>query len=340
MIAHVKRLFVCIALLASARPAWAHDARPLSIQIVEQQRSTYRVDVRMPPSIDALNQPEISFPEACTIRSDGVRQSADAFVKTMLVVCSALEDGIEGQRIGIRYALFNPSLSTLLRYLPATGGTRTAVLPPDQTAWMVPREPDWKTVAHDYLVLGIWHIWAGIDHLFFVTGLLLLAKTPRRIALAVTGFTLAHSVTLSLSALGVVRLPVPPVEAIIALSILFVAGEVARSDAESLARRYPLAISSSFGLLHGFGFAAALGDAGLPRNEIAAALLFFNAGVEVGQLAFIAVALALVAAIFRGTRSAGIHAANLSQFERIAAYCLGIPSAFWFLDRLRAFWIP
>ena len=235
MIAIVKRLFICVALLASARPAWAHDARPLSIQIAEQQKSTYRVDLRMPPSIDALNQPEISFPEACTIRSGGVRQSADAFVKTMFVVCSALEDGIEGQRIGIRYALFNPSLSTLLRYIPATGGTRTAVLPPDQTAWMVPREPDWKTVAHDYLLLGIWHIWAGVDHLLFVTGLLLLAKTPRRIALAVTGFTLAHSVTLSLSALGVLRLPVPPVEAIIALSILFVAGEVARPDPESLA---------------------------------------------------------------------------------------------------------
>ena len=201
------------------------------------------------------------------------------------------------------------------------------------------REPDWKTVAHDYLVLGIWHIWAGVDHLLFVTGLLLLANAAA-IALGGTGFTLAHSVTLSLSALGVMRLPVPPVEAIIALSILFVAGEVARPDPESLARRYPLAISSSFGLLHGFGFAAALGDPGLPRNEIAAALLFFNAGVEVGQLAFIVVALALVAVIFRGTRSAGIHAASLSQLERISAYCLGIPAAFWFLDRLRAFWIP
>jgi hydrogenase/urease accessory protein HupE len=251
------------------------------------------------------------------------------------VTCSPPASGIEGQHIGVRYPIFNPSLSTLIRYSPADDGIRTAVLSPEQTEWLVRRATNWKVVAHDYLVLGIEHIWGGIDHLLFVTGLLLLAKTGRRIAIAVTGFTLAHSVTLSLSALGIVRLPLPPIEAGIALSILFLAREIARPDADSLARRYPLATSAFFGLFHGFGFAAALREAGLPQSEIATALLFFNAGVEVGQLAFVAGMLVLVQVFLSGTRRSGFHLkpATLSRVETLGAYALGIPAAFWFIER-------
>jgi hydrogenase/urease accessory protein HupE len=324
-----------------SHPAHAHDARPLSILIVEQGKAAYRVDVRMPPSIEASNEPVISFPEGCTVRSAPVRPSTDALVKTMFVSCSALADGIDGRQVGIQYPLFNPSLSTLLRYSPESGDTRTAVLPPTQTRWQVPKAANWKTVAHDYLILGVEHIWAGIDHLLFVSGLLLIAKTPRHIAWAVTGFTLAHSVTLSLSTLGVVRLPLLPVEAGIALSILFLAREVARPDPESLARRYPFAISSFFGLLHGFGFAAALRAAGLPRNEIGAALLFFNTGVELGQLVFIAMMLILIRLVIGVSRTAGFALAPqmLSRVESVCAYALGVPAAFWFMERLRAFWL-
>jgi hypothetical protein len=219
-------------------------------------------------------------------------------------------------------------------------GPLHSMLPPAQTQWQVPRAANWKTVAHDYLTLGVEHIWAGIDHLLFVTGLLLIAKTPRRIAWAVTGFTLAHSVTLSLSVLGVMRLPLPPVEAGIALSILFLAREVARLDPESLARRYPLAIASFFGLLHGFGFAAALRAAGLPRNEIGAALLFSNTGVEVGQLTFIAIVLILIRLGIRVLHPTGFTSPHLlSRAESVCAYGLGIPAALWFLERLRAFWV-
>lgn len=331
-------LFVAFSVLfVVTQPVLAHDARPLSISIVEQQKHTYRVDLRMPPSIDATNRPDISFPEGCMVHAGGVREVTDAWAQTLLIACPALTEGLGGQRIAVHYALFNPSLSTLIRFIPASGGTRTAVLAPDQTEWSVPPSVNWKTVARDYLFLGIKHIWAGVDHLLFVTGLLLLARTPRRIAIAVTGFTLAHSVTLSLSALGLVRLPFQPIEAGIALSILFVAREIAHPDSATLARRYPLAISSFFGLLHGFGFAAALRDAGLPRNEIAVALLFFNAGVEVGQLVFIAVVLGLfiVALKLVGTSTS---TPALLRAESLTAYGLGIPAAFWFLERLKAFW--
>lgn len=330
-----------LLVLVMAQPAQAHDARPLSILIAEQTKSTYRVDVRMPPSIEADNEPQISFPEGCAVRSGPVRQSMDALARTMFVACPSLVDGLDGRRIAIRYPLFNPSLSTLLRYSPESGDTRTAVLPPTETQWQVPKASSWKAVAHDYLILGVEHIWAGIDHLLFVTGLLLLAKTPRRIAWAVTGFTLAHSVTLSLSTLGIVRLPLLPVEAGIALSILFLAREIARPEPENLARRYPLAISALFGLLHGFGFAAALRAAGLPRNEIGTALLFFNAGVELGQLVFIAITLIVIRMIMKlsGTVGAAPAPQMLSRIQGVCAYGLGVPAAFWFLERLRAFWI-
>ena len=256
----------------------------------------------------------------------------------MLLKCTV---GLEGQQIGIHYPLFNPALSTLLRFIPAGDATRTAVLPPDQLDWTVPPSSNWKTVAHDYFLLGAKHIWEGIDHLLFVTGLLMLARTPRRIAVAITGFTIAHSVTLSLSALGVVRLPVPPIEAGIALSILFLAREIARPNSESLARRFPLLVSSLFGLLHGFGFAAALSEAGLPQKEIVSALLLFNIGVEAGQLVFIGIVLALIASVFGLARLAGRSHIRLSlrRMEYLGGYVLGLPASFWFFQRLQAFWI-
>jgi len=331
-----RLLSLAVILVSGPGVALAHDARPLSIDIVERQAHTYRADVRVPPSVDAGNQPSLTWPAGCDVRSEARRDAEGTGLQTVLVKCAG---SIEGQRVSIRYGLFNPSLSTLFRFTPAGGATRTAVVPPDRADWVVPDATTWKTVARDYLVLGIEHIWAGIDHLLFVAGLLLLARTPRRIALAITGFTLAHSVTLSLSTLGVVRVPIPPIEAGIALSILFLASEVARPDPQSLARRYPLAISSLFGLLHGFGFAAALNEAGLPRTEIPAALLFFNAGVEVGQLAFIA-ALLTATACARAivTRVRVSQRLTYARAQLLGAYALGIPASFWFFERVSAFW--
>jgi len=329
---------VCVSILAHADNAFAHDARPLSILIAERQTHTYRVDLRMPPSLDADNRPEILWPDECTVSAHGIREGLEATKDTILLKCNA---GLEGRRIRIRYPLFNPALSTLLRFMPAGDATRTAVLPPDLLDWTVPPSSNWKTVAHDYFLLGVTHIWEGIDHLLFVTGLLMLARTPRRIAVAITGFTIAHSVTLSLSALGVVRVAVPPIEAGIALSILFLAREIAKPHPESLARRFPLLISSLFGLLHGFGFAATLSEAGLPQNEIVPALLLFNVGVEAGQLIFIGVVLALIVAVLWLERMMGrsVPGLALQRFEYLGGWVLGLPASFWFFQRLQAFWM-
>ncbi len=316
--------------------ARAHDARPLSVMITERQNHVYFVELRVPPSVEPDNFPSVSWPVGCSVRSRRIENDAGAGTETMLVSCPA---GLEGQRIGVQYKLYNPSLSTLFRLSSANGATRTAVVPPDQKEWLVPAATNWRNVARDYFILGIKHIWSGIDHLLFVTGLLLLARTPRRVATAITGFTLAHSVTLSLSALAIVRLPVAPIEAGIALSILFLAREIARPNSESLARRFPLLVSSSFGLLHGFGFAAALSEVGIPSHEIAPALLFFNTGVEVGQLVFIACVCALIVVAYDAARLIGMQRVRLAldRVEVLGAYAIGIPASFWLIQRLQNF---
>ena len=321
-----------IAALASGTTQ-AHDARPVSIDIAEQSAGLYLVRLRVPPSVEADDLPRIVWPASCRVLHRELRDDPPAPNETSLVQCAS---GLEGQRVRLTYPIFNPSLSTLFRlHAPGTPPI-SQVLPPDEREWQVPREPAWTDVAAGYLKLGIEHIWTGIDHLLFVSGLLILARTKRRAVLAITGFTLAHSLTLSASVLGLVRLPVAPVEAAIALSILFLAREIAHPDAQGLARRFPIAVSSTFGLLHGFGFAAALREVGLPVRELALGLLCFNLGVEIGQLLFIAAAVGIVLAVRRAVpASSWLPAPHRANF--LLGYALGIPAAFWLMERMRGF---
>ena len=160
-----------------------------------------------------------------------------------------------------------------------TGENHTVTLTRGELVWRVPLREEVATVAVQYTWLGMEHIWIGFDHLLFVLCLIWIAGGIRRILVTITGFTLAHSVTLVLAALEVVSLPVPPIEAVIALSVLFLASEIARGKQDNLTWRYPIAVSSSFGLLHGLGFAAVLGEIGLPQTELVTGLVFFNVGV-------------------------------------------------------------
>jgi hydrogenase/urease accessory protein HupE len=202
-------------------------------------------------------------------------------------------------------------------------------LPPAAT----PALADTAPPAASYLVLGIGHILFGIDHLLFVFGLTMIVKEPRRLLVTVTAFTITHSLTLALATLGFVRLPGPPVEAVIALSILFVASEVLRfqrGEAPLLARA-PWMVAAVFGLLHGFGFAGALSEVGLPHGEVGPALFSFNAGVEIGQVAFLGAVLGIGAAL-RRTRT------PLPRWTGPAAsWALGSVAAVWVVQRCAAF---
>lgn len=310
--------WLALGLLAAA-PALTHEARPVALGISERGANEYRVELRVPSSVEHDNRPVVQWPPDCSEPTPGN------------VRCGS---PLAGRTLRLRWPLYNPSVTTLVQYT-RDGVVRTAVLPPDAPGWTVPAEPSAGAVVSGYFMLGLHHILGGWDHLLFVAGLLLVAHGWRALVFAVSGFTLAHSLTLSLAALDVVRVPIPPTEAAIALSILFLAREALQPPGQSLAQRFPLLVSALFGLLHGLGFAAALGEVGLPPRQITPALLFFNLGVEAGQLVFIAALLALAQLVRWLAGRAGWPAERLGVTARsLLAYGIGIPAAFWLAQRL------
>ena len=247
---------------------------------------------------------------------------------------------LSNDSISIKYPRYNPSISSLIHFTRLSGESYSVVLRPDETVWQIPeKEQTWK-VAKEYMALGIKHILEGYDHLLFIVCLVLLAGTFKRILVTVTGFTIAHSITLALAALGVVKVSVAPVEAAVALSIVFVAMELARDKHHTLTWRYPIAVSSTFGLLHGFGFAAVLTEIGLPQTEIPTALLFFNIGVEMGQIMFVIASIAVFfagKAVTKRLREMTFKDV-LHRIQQPAGYVVGVLAMFWTLDRVSGFW--
>jgi hydrogenase/urease accessory protein HupE len=312
----LARGMVLLWLLAA--DGMAHEARPVALRIEERDVAVYAVDLRVPASVEVFNRPELSWPQDCS--PDGA-----------LLRC---QRSLSGRSVALRWPLYNPAVSVLVRFTPRAEAERSVVLPPGVSQWTLPAQPSSGVVLRSYFVLGVSHILGGADHLLFVGGLLLLARGARRLVLAISGFTLAHSVTLSLAALGIVRVPIAPTEAAIALSILFLAREASLPDEQSLTRRFPLLVSAAFGLLHGLGFAAALGETGLPTRKIVWALLSFNLGVEAGQLTFIAALLGGIALLGKALQGRTAWAAWTAHARVMGAYAIGVPAAFWLLQRL------
>jgi hydrogenase/urease accessory protein HupE len=320
--------------------ARAHDARPNFVQITETEANTFSVSWKVPASMPGGALPYPTLPDGCSAeRQPAWQQSGAEYVGQQVFRCDA---GLSGRVVGIEFPIINPSLSTLYRIRLANGEEHVRILKPSETEWTVPDAEDRFAVATEYTYLGIEHIWIGIDHLLFVACLLFIARTPRRLLITITGFTVAHSITLALSALDVVRIPTPPVEAAIALSVIFMAWEIAKGDETSLVHRYPVAVSASFGLLHGFGFAAVLRDIGLPQIELPTALLFFNVGVEIGQVLFVAALLVafliLRPALVRLLRSARDSEVHWSTATVPASYVIGSLASFWMIQRIAGFW--
>jgi len=192
-------------------------------------------------------------------------------------------------------------------------------------------------VVRTYLLLGIEHILTGFDHLCFVLALVMIVGFNRRLFWTVTAFTLAHSITLALATIGVIHVPRPPVEAAIALSIVFVASEIVQQQRgrKGLAATKPWLVAFSFGLLHGLGFASALAEIGLPTNSIPLALLFFNVGVEIGQLLFIAAVFAATRLLFLLAKSRHL---DLRRAAIVPAYLIGGVASYWVVERVFTFW--
>jgi hydrogenase/urease accessory protein HupE len=238
--------------------------------------------------------------------------------------------GLAGHELSID-GLSSTLTDVLARYERLDGTTQVARLTPSKVGFTVTNAESWHEVGLTYGALGVEHILPGIDHLLFVLALLLIVSGWRKLVATITGFTVAHSITLALATLGLVSVPQAPVEAVIALSILFVAVEIVywRQGREGITRRKPWVVAFLFGLLHGLGFAGALTEIGLPEHAIPLALLFFNVGVEIGQLLFIAVVLAALP---------GLRYLPLPQWAwRIPVYSIGALAAFWTIERIAAF---
>lgn len=259
------------------------------------------------------------------------------------------DGGLAGGEVVIE-GLTGLSTDVLVRIERLDGSTEVARLAAANPSFEVQGSLTRMEVASTYTLFGIEHILEGIDHLLFVACLILIAGTGRRILITISGFTIAHSTTLTLAALNLARLPIPPIEAVIALSIVFLAREIAMERRDTLTWRYPITVSASFGLLHGFGFASALGEIGLPQTEILAALLAFNLGVEIGQLLFVCSILICVwivsklASLIGNTRISVIGTDGntrplvwLQTLEKPMAYVVGSVTIIWTIERTLLF---
>jgi hydrogenase/urease accessory protein HupE len=329
----MRLLAALLALVATlaALPAWADDNRPLTVTITEKGQGLFDVAWKIPPNVEAPFLPEIAAPEGCAA-GEQVRNWSDSLGHWRQREWTCPK-GLAGAEIAIAYPLANPNLATIARIHPADGTIQTLLLQPGDNILHVPAteeaQPRGSTFV-EFLKLGFEHIWEGIDHLLFVTGLIIIAGTWRRILVTVTGFTVAHSITLALAALDVIHLNTRAVETVIALSIVFLAVEIARGDRNTLTWRRPVAVAASFGLLHGFGFASVLREIGLPDEGLLTGLFAFNVGIEIGQV------------IFAGTLFAAWQLVRRIQpvlqqavpLQKLASYGLGITASYWMIERM------
>jgi hydrogenase/urease accessory protein HupE len=312
-------LFALCALLGAV-PASAHEANPLLVNITQLSQLSYQAKLTIPNSVPWSNYPTVQWPEGCDANSPPIVRCGRSF---------------ERSKMSLQWPQFNPALTLLVRVTDLHGVVSMVVVEPGELGWVIPAAPSRTEVISKYVRLGVTHILSGADHLLFLVGMMLIAVGLRSVALAATGFTLGHSLTLALAALGKIHVPAPPTETLIALSVVLLAREALSSTRGSLLHRYPLVICMAFGLLHGLGFATALGEVGLPRGETLSALLAFNVGVEVGQVVFIALVLGCIFVVRQLTRSSGVwREAGQRALVACAAYGTGIVAMFWFLQRL------
>ena len=328
-------LLVACATLLVASTARSHESRPAYLEIKETAPNQFSLLWRTPVLAGMRLPVALRLPgELRNVKDPIVQELADCIVEKRWVDSSP--NGLAGKRIefvGLQLTITD----VLMRLQTLDGAHATTLIHPSQPWVEIAAKRGPLAVAGAYLRLGVEHIWGGVDHLLFVLALLLLVRGFRRVVVTITAFTVAHSLTLAAATLGFVHVPQKPVEATIALSIVFVAAEIIHrcQGRPGLTERAPWLIAFTFGLLHGFGFASALNEIGLPQNFIPLALLFFNVGVEVGQLLFIA---AVFAVVFLARQIASRTVLpRLEWAWRVPPYAIGSVAAFWVIQRIALF---
>jgi hydrogenase/urease accessory protein HupE len=322
------RALTAVALLAIGGwwpVAQAHEVRPGFLEIREIGGDTFDVLWKVPASGEYRLAMYVRLPARCKGAPTSGSFAAGAFVERWRATCPG---GLFGESISID-GLSATRTDVLARVARADGTTQIARLTPEETSFEVTASPGRLDVAKAFFTVGIRHILLGVDHLLFVLGLMLIVANRWVLVKTITSFTLAHSITLAIATLGYAAAPVPPLNAAIALSILFLGPEIVRAwrGQTSFTIRHPWVVAFVFGLLHGFGFASGLTTMGLPQEEIPVALLFFNLGVEAGQLAFV------LAVVFleRAFRTLQIRWPRWAQL--LPGYVVGSLGAFWTIQR-------
>ncbi len=322
---------VLLAGVFSATPANADEIRPALLDIKEQNTGlfavTWKIPVRgnrvlalvphLPETLELVGSPSVQNVPGAQIEHTTYRNNAESLTGQTIVI-----DGLSAVQTDV------------LLLIQLQDGTQfSAILRPGSPEYTIPLEASKFEVAGDYWRLGTIHILEGMDHLLFVLALLLIVSGFGQLLKAVTAFTVAHSITLALATLGMVHVPAAPTEAIIALSILFLATEIIHkhNGQFSLTESYPWVIAFIFGLFHGLGFAGALSEIGVPQHEVPLALLMFNVGVETGQLLFIVAVISLLALLRRLPLQVPQGA------WRVLPYSIGSVAAFWTIERVMSF---
>lgn len=312
--------------------ARADNFSPAYLELTERAPGLYAVRWKTPAQSEVSVQPiRPVFPPGSVM----TRPFASSFAANAVVMLGEVRvpGGVEGKTVRFD-GLAEAGNQALVRLVRRDGAEDLYTVAPTEPRLAIPAQPTSLGVSTRYARLGIAHIWFGFDHLLFVAALFMLVANLRALVWTVTSFTLAHSITLALVTLDVVSVPVPPVEAFIALSIVFVAVEVLRQarGRPTLAARKPWLVAFVFGLLHGLGFASALAQIGLPHGNVPLALLFFNVGVEIGQVAFVAALLGAAILARRFARQEQIGMARL-----VSCYAIGGLASYWFFDRVAGF---
>jgi hydrogenase/urease accessory protein HupE len=317
---------IVVALALAPRPSSAHEVRPGFLEMQETSPGTYSVLWKHPVGGEVQISIAPVFPESCTFSSPDRQQITPgaALVRGTL----RCEGGIGGKTLRIA-GLETTITDVLVRIHHTDGRLESHLVRPVSPSVELGGPTSGAQRAFGYLRLGVEHILLGIDHLLFVLGLLLIVGDRWTLVKTITAFTVAHSITLAVATLGYASAPAPPLNAAIALSILFLGPEIVRASRgqSSFTIRHPWVVAFAFGLLHGFGFASGLTQMGLPQAEIPLALLLFNVGVEVGQLFFVV----LIVLLERSFRTLAIRWPRLIQ--AVPAYTVGALGAFWTIQR-------
>lgn len=332
MRALLRAVLGALFLALGATRASAHETRPAYLELRETAPDRYDVLWKVPAAGNLRLGIYVELPAGTERLSEPRGLFADgAYMERWSV---RVPGGLEGGTIHIA-GLDATRIDVLVRVVHADGVAQVVRLLPRTPSFVVAARPDVLDVVRTYSVLGIEHILTGLDHLLFILGLLFVTRGGWRLAKTVTGFTVSHSLTLTAATLGWVNVPPAPVEAVIALSIVFVAAETLhlRRGREGITARYPWFVAFAFGLMHGLGFAGGLSAAGLPAAHIPTALLFFSLGVETGHLAFVAAVLA-VRALARRARLPWPRWAEL-----VPPYAIGALAMYWVLERTQALFV-